>query len=484
MERKEGQGLSPRVAVVGAGIAGLTAAWRLAGHGLDVTLLEATAATGGKLRASPLCGVAVDEGAEAFLARRPEALDLARQVGLGAELVNPSTSAAAVWTRGALRPLPAGQLMGVPGDLRALAASGLVSTRGLLRVAAERLLPPRRLAATEDVAVGEYLTDRLGREVVERLVEPLLGGVYAGHADQLSLAAAAPQLAALARSDGRLLAGAARAAARARPAGPVFASLTGGAARLAAAVTAAFEIAGGTLATGAPVRELRRTETGWSLLVGDTRQPTRLSADAVVLALPARPAARLLARDCPGAAGPLSGLDYASMAIITLAFERAAFPAGLTGSGFLVPPAEGRLVKAATFASLKWGWLAQALPDATVVRLSVGRHGEEAALQRDDSELVALAVAELVAAAGVTARPVAQRVTRWGGALPQYTPGHLERVAGIRRAVAALPGLAVCGAAYDGVGIPACVASAHAAADAVLAYLTDPAGRLGPPPPR
>src|SRR6202041_1501665 len=207
----------------------------------------------------------------------------------------------------------------------------------------------------------------------------------------------------------------------------------------------------------------------------------------VILALPARPAARLLA-EVPGAsaaATALAEISYASMAIVTLAYPRSAFPgaglAALGWSGYLVPAVDGRAVKAVTFSSVKWPYLAQAAAPGTepleIVRCSVGRIGEEALLQRTDEDLAALAAAELAAATGVRGAPVAHRITRWGGGLPQYTVGHLDRVAKIRAALATQPGLAVCGAAYDGIGIPACIATARAAAGQVLDALTVGRGR-------
>jgi len=464
------------VAVVGGGISGLAAALFLAERpGLRVTVLEAADAIGGKLRAAEVAGLSVDVGAETMLARRPEGVELARRVGLGADLVAPATSAAGLWTRGAIRPLPLGQVMGVPGDLRALAASGVLARPALGRVALDRLLPAtpldRALAAGEDVAVGRYVAARLGRAVVDRLVEPLLGGVYAGRADELSLLATVPALAAAAGDQRSLLAAAARvAAAGAGRTEPVFAGLRGGVARLADAVAAA---AGAEIRTATTVRALRRTPSGWELTLGPTRAPGLLTADAVVLALPARPAARLLAGEVPAAAVELAGVDYASVALVTLALPAGSFAAPPEGSGFLVPPVDGREVKAATFSSVKWGWLAEAagLAGLVVVRCSFGRYGETHVLQRDDAELVAAAVRELRAATGLRGTPVDAHVMRWGGSLPQYAVGHLDRVSRVRSAVDEVPGLAVCGAAYDGVGIPACVASARRAADRVLAGL-------------
>ncbi|GAA1556715.1 protoporphyrinogen oxidase [Streptomyces globosus] len=467
-------GTEPRRAlVIGGGIGGLAAAHRLLAAGHRVRALEAGQRLGGKLHAGELAGAPVDLGAESVLARRPEALDLARAVGLGPALQPPATTTAHLWTRGTLRPMPTGHVMGVPGDTAPLAASGVLSAEGLARIAAEADLPPAEVG--EDVAVGEYVAARLGREVVDRLVEPLLGGVYAGDAYRISLRAAVPQLYEAARRHGSLgdaVRDLQRRAAAQPAQGPVFSGIEGGIGRLPAAVADACRAAGAEITTGAEVRELRRTAGGWRAVTS----AGAVDADAVVLAVPAGPAARLLQDTAPAAAAELRAVEYASMALVTMAFRRSELPAAITAgtaSGFLVPPVDGKTIKASTFSSSKWAW-AGTDPDLFLLRTSVGRHGDDADLAREDSELVGVSLRDLGEAVGLTAKPVASTVTRWDGGLPQYPVGHLDRVARIRAAVGALPGLAVCGALYDGVGIPACIASAGKAADAVAAALGTP----------
>ncbi|MDH2424251.1 protoporphyrinogen oxidase [Sphaerisporangium sp. TRM90804] len=467
------EGTRPHVVVVGGGISGLAAAWHLGRDGgVRVTVLDGAPQVGGKLRVSEIAGVPVDEGAEAMLARRPEGKELVRALGLGGELVDPAPVGASIYSRGALRAMPKANLMGVPSDVRELARSGVLSAAGLARVPLDQVLPATMI--TSDVSVAAYIRARMGGEVVDRLVEPLLGGVYAGRAERLSLDATMPRVAAIARTERSLLKGA-RAAAQVSPkdAGPVFTTLRGGMGGLPAALAAA---SGADVRTGVMVRELARTPEGWRLVAGPAREPEIIEADAVVVAVPAVAAARLLAAEAPKAAAELARVEYASMAIITLAYPRSAFPAPPGGSGYLVPPVEGRPVKAVTFSSVKWPHLADADSGVLALRCSVGRLGEEHVLQRGDDELVALAMGEMAEVMGVRGLPLDSRVTRWGGALPQYDVGHLDLVARVRAAVAVQPGLAVCGAAYDGLGIPACVSTGRTAAASVLAHLAERRG--------
>ena len=439
--------------VVGGGIAGLVAARGIAATGRDVLLLEGSPQVGGKLRSAVVAGLTVDVGAEAMLARRPEGLALAEE--LGAEVVHPTPATSAVWSREALRAMPR-SLMGVPFDLDQLAASGVLSPEGLTRASAEAATP-----VDDDVSVGDLVASRLGDELVDRLVEPLLGGVYAGHARRISAAAAVPQLLAMARR-GSLLEQASGVPASVAP---VFAALPGGMGRLPGLVA---EGGGFEVRTSATVRALRRTPSGWALTVGPTTSAETIEADAVVLATPAAATARLLGEVLPDAAAELAAIEAASVAVVTLVFRAQDVPDALFDrSGFLVPPVERRTIKASTFSFAKWAWVRDLHPDVVVLRTSIGRHREEATLQAGDEGLVRVSLADLAAMAGITARPVDTHVQRWGGALPQYAVGHLDRVARIRAAVDGQPGLAVCGAAYDGVGIPAVIGSARQAVASV-----------------
>jgi protoporphyrinogen/coproporphyrinogen III oxidase len=513
---------APVVAIIGGGIAGLAAAYALRGAGVAVTVLEGSPRLGGKLAVSPVAGIEVDAGAEALLARRPEGVGLLAELGLDGERRDPGTTSAGIWTRGEIRPLPRRQFMGVPAEPAELGGTGLLSPEGVTRAAEDAGLPAAP-ADDADASVTDRVGARMGREVVDRLVEPLLGGVYAGRCEDLSfqatlapLAAAAPRYPSLGAAVASLLQPAPPAPAMPTPAmsgpapsapappgsapappgsalappgsalapgsgsagpaaaPPVFTTLAGGLGTLPPLLAAA---SGADVRTRSMVRELSRTADGWRLTIGSAHAPQWLDADAVILALPARPASRLLAAASPAAAAALAEISYASMAVITLAYPGAAFPAPPAGSGFLVPAVDGHAIKAVTYSTVKWPHLRSSGAGLHLVRCSVGRLGDEAILQRDDDDLAALAAADLAAAAGVRGRPADVRVTRWGGGLPQYSVGHLGRVARIRAGVAAEPGLAVCGAAYDGVGIPACIASARQAAGQVLAHLSARVGR-------
>lgn len=444
-----------KVLVIGGGIAGLATAQDLcADH--DVVVLEASDRVGGKLRLESVAGVRVDVGAEAMLNRRPEGVALAREAGL--EIEHPAVTGSRLWTGDELRPLPR-SLMGVPLDLGDLEASGVLSPEGLARVREEPSLPPTDLSA--DMSVGRLVGERFGDEVVDQLVEPLLGGVYAGRAREISARAAVPQLVAMAAR------GSLTSAAAALPISdtPVFAGIPGGMGRLPEALAASgrFEVR-----TGAEVERIVRDGSGFRVTAGGEV----LAADAVVLATPAAASAFLLMDLAPEAAAALARITSADVVVVTFAVrEVEARPLlDLGSSGFLVPPRERRAIKASTFSFAKWGWVREAGrgagpygEDLLFLRTSLGRAGERV-LQLQDHLLEVGSLADLHAATGVRLEPVATHVQRWPAGLPQYAVGHLDLVAAVRGTVGEVPGLAVCGAAYDGVGIPAVIGSARRAA--------------------
>jgi len=461
-----------RVIVVGGGISGLVAARRLSAVA-RVTLIEASPRFGGKLAPIVLEGVRLDAGAESFLARRPEAVDLVHELGFGVMVVHPTQEKPRLLIGGRPVRVPP-SLLGVPTELSSLA--GVLTDAGYARAAEE----PRRSwpSFDGDVAIGQVVDDHFGAEVTERVLEPMLGGVYAGRARDLSFASVAPGLFERARTGGSLLAHA-QQAARSDDDGPVFAGLVGGVSRLADALVQDLRRRGVMLRAETTARQVgRREEGGFDVVVGSAAAPETLDADAVVLAAPARASARLGESAVPELA-EWAELPCASVAVVTLVVR----DARTEGSGLLVPPGALPTIKAFTHSSAKWAWVAEAAlgrwgRGVAVIRASVGRLGEEELLQVPDEALVQRTFAEAQDLPGWTrAHLITGHVTRWGGGLPQYLVGHRERVAALKAALARTPGIAVCGAALDGVGIAACIASATAAADKVEEDLAGAPGR-------
>lgn len=461
------------VVVIGAGITGLAAAHRLhADHRcLEVVVLETSGRTGGMIATEPFDNVALDCAADAFLARVPEAVALCTELGLADQLVHPATGSALVLADGQLRRLPAGLVLGVPTDLDALAASGIVSQAGVARAAADLDRVASNLdlpggSATSgpaDQSVGSLVRRRLGDEVFDRLVAPLLGGVNAGDADQLSLAAGAPQLAEVAGAPSLIAALRQRAPAPGTAA-PVFAGLPTGTGSLVNALVAAMP--SGTVRTGTTVTAVTALAGGGFAIDVDGDDSGRIRADAVIMALPAHGAAALvdaLPGDLGHVANGLEALQWASVAMVALAVDTDHLHHPLDASGYLVPVAERRTVTAASFASSKWAHLSR--PGRALLRVSAGHATDDSALAMTDAELIAAIESDLGDHLGLDAPCAAARVTRWNQALPQYRPGHLERARSWQHDVwNTHPGLWLTGASFEGLGIPACIRQAGAAA--------------------
>jgi protoporphyrinogen/coproporphyrinogen III oxidase len=462
---------APRIAVVGAGISGLAAAHRLRrrlGSVATITVLEQRDRIGGVLRTVDLAGVPYDVGAEAFLARRPEMAMLLDELGLRGEQVHPSTAKASLRADGHNAALPAATLLGVPTSAARL--DGLLSPAGVAAVAAEPTLP-LGWERGGDVALGGLLRERFGDELADRLADPLLGGVYSGRVDALGLRATIPALAAALDNGAPSLTAAADAATPAPPPArrdaapvPVFGALSGGYRVLLDALTAE---ADAELRLGTTVRELHPHESGWRLTLGPTTAPEVLDVDAVVLAIPAPAAARLLSEAAPSAARASAEIELASSVVVALAYRREDAAGLPPTSGALIATGEPLAAKAFTHSTNKWSHLS---PDGLVrLRASLGRFGEAATLQVDDAELVRRVRSDLATLTGITAEPVAVHVQRWGGGLPQYGVGHLDRVRAIEHGLPA--GLAVAGSALHGVGVPACIGTGRAAADRLVEHL-------------
>ncbi|MFC4858582.1 protoporphyrinogen oxidase [Actinophytocola glycyrrhizae] len=468
------------VVVIGGGVSGLVTAYRLRqrlGPSARLTVLEQSAQLGGKLRTVDLDGVPTDVGAEAFVVRNPSASRLVEELGLS--VVHPTGATATIRAGGRTAGLPRRTFLGVPAG--ADAVRDVLSADGVARVAAESSLPPVSLADGEDASVGALLSQRLGREVVDHLVEPLLGGVYAGRADRLGLRATMPALVTALNSTGSLTGAASSLVPDVPgPRKPVFGTLPGGMRELVGALAdaAKAEIRLGTTVRRleCPERRFQGTQRPesvfqgrWRVEVGPVPRPEFIDADAVVVAVPPPAARKLLADVAPAASAGYGRIEVGSMAVVSMVL-----PADVTlpeASGVLLAVGERHrdgtpfTAKAFTFTSRKWGG------ERVRLRASVGRVGEELTLRRDEDALLADVLADLAELAGVEARPDAWTVTKWGGGLPQYGVGHTDLTAGIERAVEAVPGLAVTGASFRGVGIPACVDAATAAAERVAAHL-------------
>jgi len=459
---------TPRVAVVGAGISGLATALALVDTGdVDVTVFEAADRVGGKIDASPFAGVeGVDEGADAFLARVPEAVALAHRVGLGDDLVSPEPVGAAIW-HGTLHPIPEGLMLGLPGKILPLATTRLLTWRGKARAAIEPLLPR---TSTEADSIGDFVRARFGNEVHERLVDSLVGSIYAADTDRFSLAEV-PQLAVLANGNRSVLLAARRqrrgqVGTATATSSPIFSTPRGGIGALVRATADAVVAAGGRVRTGASVTSIAPTDDGrWLLDVRDRAgaepdpdaPPTDDMFDAVVFATPAAATAAALRNASPDAAELLGRAETSDVIMVTLHVGAEQWPDRLRGlSGYLVPKPDQRWVTAASFASQKWGhWRPPA--GGEILRVSLGRDGRTV-MHLGENEVLRVVLDDLERHLGVAFTPDEVRITRWPAAFAQYRPHHAAWVDDVE---AALPsGVFVTGAGFRGIGIPACVRAA------------------------
>jgi len=442
------------VVIVGGGITGLAAAHELQQSGEDFVLLEAAARIGGKIDGGPVGPLDVDSAADGFLARQPEVTDLCVEIGLGDRLVRPSGGRAYIWADGALRPIPAPSVLGVPLDPDSVAESKIVTEAGVAEL--RRGLAADHPALVGDATVGAALRPVVGSEVFERLVDPLLGGINAGSADRMSIMAGAPQLAAAAAIGGNMQANlAAQAGESAKTPGPVFLGVEGGTQRIIERLAARLQ---SRIRLRTPALGLRRTTGGWSVATPSGE----IAASRVILASPAPTTAALIEPFCPESASVLREIVYSSAVLLTFVIDRQRIADPLDGSGFLVPRDQGLLMTACSWSSSKWGHF----DDGThaVMRVSAGRTDDRRWLAMSEADIITALTDELALTVGLHGHPTV-RVTEWRNALPQYTPGHLQRVEAVEIDLsAAAPGLAATGAAFRGLGLPACVRQGRIAA--------------------
>ena len=438
-----------RVAVIGGGIAGLAAAWELRSHA-QVTVFE-PAALGGRIQTGVFEGRPVDCGPDAFITRVPDALELCEELGID-DLVAPQEGRTLLWWQGRLRTLPDGLVLGVPKHFLPLATSGLLSPLGLIRAAGDLVLP--RAPVNGDLSVRDLIARRFGPEVADRLVDPLVGGIHAGHTDALSADSTVPQLVAVARSSRSLLLGLRRMVAS-TPSGPIFLAPRQGLGALVDRLVERLAQAGVDF-VGAAVSGLERDGRSWR--TGPSGDPF----DAVVVATGAAEAARILGSGAPPG---LSEISAASVVLVTLGYGPLALPAGVNGA--LVPSQSGFLMTACSFGSAKWPHWSE--PGRTVLRVSAGRDGDSRAMDLSDDQLVDRLSQEVGRALDIAEIPDQWRVSRYPNSFPQYRVGHARLVAGIAEGLGTThPGVVVCGAAYHGAGIPACIASGRGAARSVF----------------
>ena len=459
---------------MGGGISGLAAAWELTGAAQsladppEIVVLEGSDRVGGMLRSDDFAGRVVDMGADGFLCRRPEAIELCREIGLEDALVPIAARGASVWSRGRLRALPERHAMGIPTRFWPTARSGVLGIGGAIALARDAVLPrPDVRGPIGDRAIGPLVARKLGRRVVDQLADPLIGGIHAGSVDDMSASAVFPPLLAAAHRRGSLMRALRAETPEPDPDGPpLFWAVDGGMVALVDALAAALERRGVKLHVSRSVDGLERDGNSWTLTGA-----LEVQADAVVLALAAPVTARLLQPHDDEAAALLGSIDYASVTLVTFRAPVGGVPTDLFGTGFLVPrrgAPRGRepwAVTACTYLDRKWPHLARG--GEVLLRASLGRIDDARAELWTDEECAARAWEELGALTGVTGEPTEWTVVRHRQAFPQYRVHHLLRTAGVEAAVARLGGLAVAGSAYRGVGIPACIASGRAAARAV-----------------
>lgn len=447
-----------RVAVIGGGISGLAAAWDLSKHA-DVTVFESER-LGGKIRTGTFLDRPVDCGPDAFITRSPDAVALCQEIGVD-DLVPPEAGRSLLWSGGKLRPLPDGLVLGVPRRIGPLLTSGILSPSGVLRAAGDLVMPGR--PSKEDRSVRELVASRFGRQVADRLVDPLIGSVYAGRTERMSADATVPQLADAARRGRSLLLTLRRAGRADQPSAPAFLAPRSGMESLIVALREGIEHAGGRIV----IRKITAVRSDRPPFI---LEPDAGAFDAIVIATEAGEAANLL-----GESGPegLREIGNASVAVVTLAYRSLNLPDGV--NGFLVPRRFRWLMTACSFASSKWPHWAP--PGHAILRISAGRDGDDRAFQLSEEDLVGRLTEELGQALSVSDSPVKSRVSWWPSSFPQYRPGHVGLVGRIEDELRrSHPRVMLCGASYRGIGIPACIASGRDAARRILDKAEVPSG--------
>ena len=472
-----------RVVVIGGGVTGLAAAHAIVerGEDVEVVLLEASDRLGGVLRTVELDGFLVEQSADNFITNVPWAVDLCQRVGLGDELIRTSTEqrGALVVRQGKLARVPAGFMLLAPSRLWPLVTTPILSPWGKLRLLAERFVPRRR--ETTDESLASFARRRLGREAFERIVQPLVGGIYAADPERLSLQATLPRFIDMEREHGSLIRAARRSSDGASEnSSPTTSSRDEAGARYSLFATpkrgltslvdaVASRLPSEAIRLNTSVERITQDAGQWTVQITNPAGMSTIACDAVIVAASAQQAARMLRQLDPALSNELTGIPSAGTSIVSLAYRRDQIENAMEGFGFVVPAIENRRILAASFSSVKFAGRA---PDGMVlVRVFVGGACQSDLANLPDEALRQLASEELKSLLAIRGEPLWADIARWPGSMPQYHVGHGERVAAIERSAARWPGLALAGNAYHGVGIPHCIHSGQSAAKHVLEQL-------------
>jgi oxygen-dependent protoporphyrinogen oxidase len=463
-----------KIVVIGGGMTGLSAAFwtvqeaRQRGEEVEVTVIEQAEGFGGKVRTVVRDGFVMEQGPDSFLGRKWPMLELVQALGFEDQLVptNPAAKKTYIIHKGKAHLMPQGLMLGVPTEVGPFVRTGLISLVGKMRAGFD-LVIPRRAASQGDESLGSFLRRRLGDQVMERIAEPLLAGIYAGDCDKLSLRATFPQFEAIERKYRSLIMGMTQARQQVQsnaklPAiakKSMFLSFRNGLSSLIAKLVERLELDGVKLVANTSVDAMIKVDNGYRLSLNGQ---SVVDADYVILATPAFVTASLLA-PLSICVEKLNKIAYVSVANVILTYDKKDVTVPLDGSGYVVPKREGRLITASTWTSSKWGHTAPT--DKVVIRCYVGRQGHEEWMQLSDEELVAGVRRDIADLSGVAAEPLAVQINRWVKSMPQYPVGHLDVLDDVQQALAKdVPGVLLAGAAYYGVGLPDCVQQGQAAA--------------------
>ena len=475
----------PKVAILGGGVSGLTAAYRLEKslgqfpHGLEIDLFESSERLGGKIHSVRVDQMLLEMGAESFLSRKQAGIELCKELELVESLrgTRPENKKTFVWQGGKMHRLPAGLTGFVPGNIKSLFSTTLLSLTGKLRVAADVLIPASR--STEDESLEHFMTRRLGRQAYRRLIQPLLCGIYAGDGNRLSVAATYPELRGLEKKHGSLIRGLRKRqrAQKEKNAGgqgdplPPFVTFAGGMSDLIGNLKS--NLTQTKIWLGHKATRLNRMGQMWSLSSQSaeaTDSPAEHEYDVVIATCPAFVTAAIIRDDAPDLAGDLEKIPHVSTAAINLWYSEEEIEHDLDGYGFVVPAEEQNGITAVTWTSSKH--YDRCPKGRKLIRAYLGRAGAEVGQETCDEEILQIAQREIKRFMKVNCSPEGYRIQRWPSGSPQYTLGHPGILTRVNSHLDQLSGLYLSGASYRGVGIPDCIRQANSTVDSVLEHLS------------